>query len=151
MKKYIIASVLSVLFLTVSCSKEAVSLSEDFVVSTDDEINYFIWKGLNLYYLWQEDVPTLADSRFSNLEELYTFFRGNESPEATFNSLLSAPGTTDRFSWIVEEAPVGSLGTDLNNKHRFAKVCCWPIVTYIFISSVARETKFFDKYLRIKF
>jgi C-terminal processing protease CtpA/Prc len=103
MKKYIIASVLSVLFLTVSCSKEAVSLSEDFVVSTDDEINYFIWKGLNLYYLWQEDVPTLADSRFSNLEELYTFFRGNESPEATFNSLLSAPGTTDRFSWIVDD------------------------------------------------
>ena len=103
MKKYIIASVLSVLFLTVSCSKEEVSLSEDFVVSTDDEINYFIWKGLNLYYLWQEDVPTLADSRFSNLEELYTFFRGNESPEATFNSLLSAPGTTDRFSWIVDD------------------------------------------------
>ena len=103
MKKYIIASVLSVLFLTVSCSKEEVSLSEDFVVSTDDEINYFIWKGLNLYYLWQEDVPTLADSRFNNLEELYTFFRGNESPEATFNSLLSAPGTTDRFSWIVDD------------------------------------------------
>ena len=42
MKKYIIASVLSVLFLTVSCSKEEVSLSEDFVVSTDDEINYYV-------------------------------------------------------------------------------------------------------------
>jgi carboxyl-terminal processing protease len=103
MKKYIIASVLSVLFLMVSCSKEEVSLSEDFVVSTDDEINYFIWKGLNLYYLWQEDVPTLADNRFSNLEELYTFFRGNPTPEATFNSLLSAPGTIDRFSRIVDD------------------------------------------------
>ena len=104
MKKYIIASVLSVLFLTVSCSKEEeVRLSEDFEVSTDDEINYFIWKGLNLYYLWQEDVPTLADNRFGNLEELYTFFRGNPTPEATFNSLLSAPGTIDRFSWIVDD------------------------------------------------
>jgi C-terminal processing protease CtpA/Prc len=103
MKKYIITSVLSVLFLMVSCSTEEVSLPEDFVVSTDDEINYFIWKGLNLYYLWQEDVPTLADNRFSNLEELYTFFRGNESPEATFNSLLNIPGTTDRFSRIVDD------------------------------------------------
>jgi carboxyl-terminal processing protease len=103
MKKYIITSVLSVLFLMVSCSKEEASLPEDFVVSTDDEINYFIWKGLNLYYLWQEDVPTLADNRFSNLEELYTFFRGNESPEATFNSLLNIPGTTDRFSRIVDD------------------------------------------------
>jgi carboxyl-terminal processing protease len=103
MKKYIIASVLSVLFLTVSCSKEETSLSEDFVVSTNDEINDFIWKGLNLYYLWQEDVPTLADNRFSNLEELYSFFRGNETPEDTFNSLLSEPGTIDRFSWIVDD------------------------------------------------
>jgi carboxyl-terminal processing protease len=103
MKKYFIASVLSVLFLMVSCSKEEAGLSEDFVVSTDDEINYFIWKGLNLYYLWQEDVPTLADNRFSNLEELYTFFRGNPTPEATFNSLLSAPGSIDRFSRIVDD------------------------------------------------
>jgi carboxyl-terminal processing protease len=104
MKKYIIASVLSVLFLIVSCSKEEeVNLIENFVVSTDDEINYFIWKGLNLYYLWQEDVPTLADNRFSDLEELYTFFRGKESPEATFNSLLSAPGSIDRFSRIVDD------------------------------------------------
>jgi carboxyl-terminal processing protease len=103
MKKYIIASVLSVLLLTVSCSKEEASLGEDFVISTNDEINDFIWKGLNLYYLWQEDVPTLADNRFSNLEELFTFFRGNESPEATFNSLLNRPGMVDRFSWIVDD------------------------------------------------
>jgi len=103
MKKYIRACLLSVLFLTVSCSNEENGLSEDFVVSTDDEINDFIWKGLNLYYLWQEDVPTLADNRFSNLEELYTFFRGNATPEATFNSLLNEPEIVDRFSWIVDD------------------------------------------------
>jgi C-terminal processing protease CtpA/Prc len=103
MKKYIIASVLSVLLLTVSCSKEEPSLSEDFIISTNDEINDFIWKGLNLYYLWQEDVPTLADNRFSNLEELFTLLRENESPKATFNSLLNRPGMVDRFSWIVDD------------------------------------------------
>jgi carboxyl-terminal processing protease len=106
MKKYIIASVLTVLFLMVSCSKEEeeeISATEDFVVSIDDEINYFIWKGLNLYYLWQEDVPTLADNKFSNLKELYTFFREYPTPKATFNSLLNTPGNIDRFSIIVDD------------------------------------------------
>ena len=103
MKKHITVGLLSVLFLTASCSKVENGLSEDFVVSTNDEINDFIWKGLNLYYLWQEDVPDLADNRFSNLEELYTFFRGNASPEATFNSLLNEPEIVDRFSWIVDD------------------------------------------------
>jgi carboxyl-terminal processing protease len=103
MKKYIIASMLSVVLLTLSCSKDENGLSEDFVASTADEINDFIYLGLNLYYLWQEDVPNLADNRFSNLEERYAFFRRNESPEATFNSLLSEPGTIDRFSWIVDD------------------------------------------------
>ncbi|MFQ3296330.1 MAG: carboxyl-terminal processing protease [Polaribacter sp.] len=104
MKKYILVSLLSVLFLSVSCSKqEEEVLIEQFTVTTADEINYFIWRGLNLYYLWQEDVPDLANNRFSNVEEIYTFFRKNETPEATFNSLLNAPDIIDRFSWIVED------------------------------------------------
>lgn len=103
MKKYITASLLSILFLTVSCNKEDNILSEEFIVTTDDEINNFIWKGLNLYYLWQEDVPNLADNRFDNLEDLYTFFRNYNSPESTFNSLLNQPDVVDRFSWIVDD------------------------------------------------
>ncbi|TXD49315.1 S41 family peptidase [Polaribacter sp. IC073] len=103
MKKYILASLLSILFLTASCNKEADGLSQGYTVTTNDEINNFIWKGLNLYYLWQEDVPTLADNRFSNLEEIYTYFRRYATPEETFNSLLKQPGTIDRFSWIVDD------------------------------------------------
>ena len=56
-------------------------------------------------------------------------------------------GFFSTFSWIVEAAPVVSLGTVLNNKHRFVEVCGWPMVIYIFISSVARENNFFDSYL----
>jgi hypothetical protein len=103
MKKHILVSLLLVLFLNVSCSKEEEVISEQFIVTTADEINYFIWKGLNLYYLWQEEVPDLADNRFSTVEEIYTFFRKNGTPEATFNSLLNAPNIIDRFSWIVED------------------------------------------------
>ena len=32
-------------------------------------------------------------------------------------------GFFSTFSWIVEAAPVVSLGTVLNNKHRFVEVC----------------------------
>ena len=39
------------------------------------EVNDFIWKGLNLYYLWQADVPNLADNRFANQADLNTFLK----------------------------------------------------------------------------
>ena len=104
MKKFFINTFLvSVLFLIVSCEKEEINTEEEFTVTTADEINYFIWKGLNLYYLWQDDVPTIADNRFSDFEDLYTFFRRYDSPRSTFNSLLNQPGTIDRFSWIVDD------------------------------------------------
>jgi carboxyl-terminal processing protease len=104
MKKYILVSLCALLFLTVSCSKQDENgLTEEFSVTIDDKINHFIWKGLNLYYLWQDDVPTLADTKFANLGELYTFFRARTSPDDTFNSLLHQPGTIDRFSWIVDD------------------------------------------------
>ena len=104
MKKYIVLSLLLSLFVNISCSKEdELAVREGFEVSTDDEINNFVYKGLNLYYLWQEDVPDLADNRFTNLEELYTYFRQNATPEDTFESLLNEPGVVDRFSWIVDD------------------------------------------------
>jgi C-terminal processing protease CtpA/Prc len=103
MKKYIITGVISILLLSFSCSKDTDDVNNAFEVSTEDEINAFIWKGLNPYYLWQEEVPILADTRFNNEEEIYTFFKSASSPEATFRSLLYRPGTIDRFSWIVAD------------------------------------------------
>lgn len=65
-------------------------------------VNDFIWKGLNLYYLWQENVPNLADDRFANQEQLNNFLEGYGSPESLFESLLyrQYPDGTkaDRFS-----------------------------------------------------
>ncbi|MGJ8743228.1 S41 family peptidase [Polaribacter sp.] len=79
--------------------------SEDNVNSieptTDDDINYFIWKGMNAYYLWQQDVPDLADDRFKTYDELYTHFRTFSSPKNVFESVLYTPA--DRFSWIVDD------------------------------------------------
>lgn len=103
-----------------SCERKETSL---VVPTTDDDINYFIWSGLNLYYLWQEDVPDLADNRFSNFDELYTYFRGFESQESIFESLLNRP--EDRFSVIVDDYIVlenSFQGINLSNGMEFGLV-----------------------------
>lgn len=76
-------------------------------VSEELAINNFIWKGLNLYYLWQADVPNLADNRFANQADYYSFLRSYNEPENLFQSLLYKPASRfpdneaiDRFSWI---------------------------------------------------
>lgn len=69
--------------------------------SSNLAINDFIWKGLNLYYLWQADVPNLSDSKFATQSKLNIFLYKYNNPEDLFESLLYRP--TDRFSWIVDD------------------------------------------------
>ena len=66
-------------------------------------VNDFIWKGLNLYYLWQEDVPNLADDRFDNQEQLNDFLEAYQTPDQLFFSLLYKYREVDRFSAIVSD------------------------------------------------
>lgn len=98
MKKIFINSVLAIVLLCTSCEKQKAYSIESTV---NDKLHKFIWSGLNAYYLWQKEVPDLADDKFANLDDLYNYYRGYESPEAVFESLLNRP--TDRFSWIVED------------------------------------------------
>lgn len=79
---------------------------DDIEVPTELKINDFIWKGLNLYYYWQADVPDLADSRFANQGELNSFLATYDSPEDLFHSLLNDYPTTDRFSVIFSDYTV---------------------------------------------
>lgn len=119
MKNIIKLSALSIILFFSSCTKD------DNIIepSVNDDINYFVWKGLNAYYLWQKDIPNLADNRFANFDELYTYFRGFSNPENSFESLLNRP--TDRFSWIVDDyiALENSFqGITLNNGMEFGLV-----------------------------
>jgi hypothetical protein len=100
MKRFFTISVLTIIFLFTSCEK---TKTYGVDVNVNDEINYFIWKGLNTFYLWQQDVPDLADKRFANFADLYLYFRGYSSPEDVFENLRYEPGTIDRFSWIVND------------------------------------------------
>lgn len=104
--------------------------NDDVAAPANLEINDFIWKGMNLYYLWQADVPNLSDNKFANQTELNTFLSGYPKPENLFESLLYKPESlfpaagqaVDRFSWIVDDylELEGALqGTTNNNGVEF--------------------------------
>jgi C-terminal processing protease CtpA/Prc len=75
---------------------------DDTAAPINLEVQDFIWKGLNQYYLWQADVPNLSDDRFATQNELNTFLRGYPVPEELFNA-LRVDKSIDRFSWIVDD------------------------------------------------
>lgn len=92
MKKYILSLLIATsLLLTFSCT------------DNDDEasalpIQNFIWKGLNQYYLYQPQVPNLADSKFESQAGLDGFLSSFGSPENLFESLLFDRQNTDKYS-----------------------------------------------------
>lgn len=90
---------------------------DDNPVPASLTVKDFIWKGLNLYYLWQAEEENLSDNRFSTQVELNSFLKGYSTPEVLFEDLLVSR-TTDRFSVIVNDYLVleGLLqGTTTNN------------------------------------
>lgn len=99
-----------------SCVKEVeeqIVTGSDYTGSdTDLRIRDFIWKGLNQYYLWQEEVSNLQDNRFGKLSTTkaeknsdYTkFLKSFSSPEALFyRGLLNRYKQVDRFSYITDD------------------------------------------------
>ena len=95
--------------------------NDDVAPSANLEIQDFIWKGLNQYYLWQADVPNLSDNRFANQKSLNTFLSNYPVPENLFDA-LRVDKSIDRFSWIVDDylELEGQLqGTTKNNGIEF--------------------------------
>ena len=102
---------LSVIFILifVSCSKEKDSNettenlanidSDDIVISLEGalQISDFVWKGLNQYYYWQEQVSDLNDRKALNASEYAKYINNNPEPEEFFESLKHE---NDRFSYI---------------------------------------------------
>lgn len=92
--------------------------NDDVDVPANLQVNDFIWKGLNKVYLWQSDVPNLADDRFPNQDAFNSFLSGYSKPEELFEDLLNKPvskypiNAIDRFSWIVSDYTI--LEQELN-------------------------------------
>ncbi|WP_298551010.1 S41 family peptidase [uncultured Algibacter sp.] len=84
--------ILAALFLT-SCFED----SDDTAVTVRD-INDFIYKGLNIFYLYKDDVPDLANNRFSNDNEYNDYLNAIPSHFDFFYNLRHQPENIDRFS-----------------------------------------------------
>ncbi|MDO1500963.1 S41 family peptidase [Winogradskyella maritima] len=109
-----------VLFSASSCFKD----NDDDLISAS-EINDFVWKGMNFFYVYKDEIPNLANDRFSSDEEYAEYLNGFAQPEDLFNSLLFQPQTVDRFSAIVPnyfELEQLLQGTTLNNGMVFGLV-----------------------------
>lgn len=95
---------IKILLLTALVSLSMVNCSDDLDdtirPATNLEISQFIYRGLNFWSLYKEDVPDLANDRFASDGERDDFLSQFDSPEATFDGLLSP---NDRFSILRDD------------------------------------------------
>lgn len=96
MKKLVVFLFLTGLLFT-GCKDE----DDDIIlVSEDLEVQDFIWSNLNFWYFWQDEVPDLADDRFSTSSDYAAYLRDFPNPGNLFEQLLYFD---DRFSYITSD------------------------------------------------
>ncbi len=119
MKKTIFLLLLTVSTLLVSCFKDN---DDSIQPASAVEIQEFIWRGLNFFYLFKADTPELADHAFATNDEFIYFLGTFDSPESFFDFLKSPQ---DRFSILVSdfnELENALMGTTLNNGMEFGLI-----------------------------
>lgn len=119
MKKTLLLLLLTVSSLFVSCFKDN---DDNVQLASGVEIQEFIWRGLNFFYLYKADTPELADDAFGTNDELIAFLNTFDSPESFFDFLKSPQ---DRFSILVSdfnELENALSGTTQNNGMEFGLV-----------------------------
>jgi len=82
-----------------SCKKETHYAIDD----TTLEINDFVWKAMNSYYLWKDKIPALNDKTFKDQEALNDYLSDFSNPDELFESLIYKRDEVDRWSWIVDD------------------------------------------------
>lgn len=101
MKKAFLTALAFTLFMT-ACNKDDAPTPEP-TVELKSKINDFTWKAMNSWYNWQTNVPNLSDAKDNNQNDYYTYLNGFDTPQSLFESLIYQKGTTDRFSWFIED------------------------------------------------
>ena len=98
---------LIVSLISVSCFED----KDDNIISAR-EINDFVWKGMNAYYLYKNNIQKLSDDEFgiNTIENRYgtndtynNYLNSFFSPKDLFESLIYERDHVDRFSWIVDD------------------------------------------------
>lgn len=97
MNKKVIITLCTLAIILTSCFKD--NDDEIHEASTLD-IQNFIYRGLNYFYLYKADTPELANDAFINDTEKNDFLNSFETPETLFDYLKS---DQDRFSLLVDD------------------------------------------------
>ena len=120
MKKLLFATFLGILLFSCSDDDDGIQNGDTPNPTTSEvTVQNFMWQAMNLWYFWQDQVPDLADDRFSSDEEYTEFLASESDPNAFIRSLLF---TEDRFTFFNEDFEVllNSLsGISQNNGLQF--------------------------------
>jgi len=119
MKKKSVLLLLLVAILFSSCFKDN---DDEIQVASTLDIQNFIYRGLNFFYLYKADTDELANDYFANDGERNAFLESKNSPEELFDYLRSPQ---DRFSILVDDYVelINALdGITLNNGMEFGLV-----------------------------
>ncbi len=119
MKKNIFLPFIIIALLFVSCFED---LDDNFQPASTLDIQNFIYRGLNFFYLYKADTPELANDAFENEDALNSFLNTFDSPESLFDFLKSPQ---DRFSRLFSDYNVienALNGITLNNGMEFGLI-----------------------------
>ncbi|MEN8125599.1 MAG: S41 family peptidase [Bacteroidota bacterium] len=149
-KKYLpILLIFSFVFF-INCSSDDPDPDPIVNVELKNEINDFVWKGMNSAYYWQENVPNLDDTKDDDLNAYHTYLNSKSEPESLFESLLFDKGNTDRFSWFIDDyneqnASFRGVSDSFGFDFGLARLCedCNEVIgfiTYVVPNSPAADT-----------
>ena len=93
---------LTLVFLTTLLLTGCFEDNDDNTISAN-EISDFVWKGMNVFYLYKDNIPVLANDRFSSNEEYASYLNDYATPEDLFESLIYQRQNVDKYSWIVDD------------------------------------------------
>ncbi|MFT5750182.1 MAG: carboxyl-terminal processing protease, partial [Ancylomarina sp.] len=97
MKKKIFLSLFALSIVCTSCFKDN---DDTLQTATVEDIQSFIYRGLNFFYLYKANTPELANDAFASEGEKNTFLNSYNDPESLFEYLRSSQ---DRFSILVDD------------------------------------------------
>ena len=83
-------------FALYNCTKED-------EIPVDIEINDFVWKAMNAYYLYQDQIPDLSDRRFNNQPQLNNYLRGFPDSNNLLTNLLFDRPNTDNKTVLIDD------------------------------------------------
>lgn len=119
MKKKLFLLLFAVSAVLTSCFKDN---DDELQVASVAEIQDFIYRGLNFFYLYKADTAELANDAFVSEDEKNAFITSFDSPETLFEYLKS---NQDRFSILVDnyiELENSLAGVTLTNGMEFGLV-----------------------------